>query len=189
MRPVTALLIGLCLAVSLVSGMGSNRTVLDALFIAEPGTPLLANILAGQVWRVATPMFIHFGVLHLLFNMIWMWDLGNRLEARQGSGFLVLFVLFLGSLANLAQYFVTANPLFGGMSGVIYGLLGYVWVRGTSPRYGLRLYTSTVVTMLVWFVLCWVGLLGPVANWAHSAGLACGVAWGYIDRWRARGVA
>jgi GlpG protein len=77
---------------------------------------------------------------------------------------------------------MTASPLFGGMSGVVYGLLGYVWGQGFGRSdLGFSLNRSTVVMMLVWYALCWTGLLGPIANWAHTAGLIVGVGWGYIS--------
>jgi membrane associated rhomboid family serine protease len=73
--------------------------------------------------------------------------------------------------------------LFGGMSGVVYGLLAYVWMQGRyNQRFGYALHKSTAVMMLVWFVLCWTGLLGPIANWAHTTGLLIGLAWGYLER-------
>jgi GlpG protein len=68
------------------------------------------------------------------------------------------------------------------MSGVVYALLGYVWMQGRhNPRFGFVLHKSTVAMMLVWYVLCWTGFVGAIANWAHTAGLVLGVAWGYAQ--------
>jgi len=134
------------------------------------------------VWRLATPMLVHFSVVHILFNMLWMWDLGRLIELLKGSAFLLVFVLLTGIASNVAQYAITGNPLFGGMSGVVYALLGYVWMQGRhNPRFGFVLHKSTVIMMLGWYVLCWTGLAGPIANWAHTAGLVLGVAWGYVQ--------
>ena len=156
---------------------------LSALLINTPGSPMFADILAGQVWRLITPIFIHFGVLHVLFNMMMLWDLGRLIELLRGRWFLAAFVGVTGVGSNIAQYAIAQSPGFGGMSGVVYGLLGYLWLQGrVNPALGIKLHQSTVIMMIAWYALCWTGLLGPIANWAHTAGLAIGVAWGMIDR-------
>jgi GlpG protein len=77
--------------------------------------------------------------------------------------------------------------MFGGMSGVVYALLGYVWMRGKyDPASGLFVPPPTVTMMLIWFVAGWTGILGPIANMAHGAGLVLGMAWGYFSSWRYR---
>jgi len=72
--------------------------------------------------------------------------------------------------------------LFGGMSGVNYALIGYVWIRGRfDPAAGLHLDRQSLIYALIWFVLCFTKLLGPVANYAHGAGLMVGMAWAFVD--------
>ena len=67
------------------------------------------------------------------------------------------------------------------MSGVVYGLLGYIWMRAKfDPFSGLFLHKNTVIMMLVWLVLCFTGLLGPIANLAHLFGLLIGMAAGFL---------
>jgi GlpG protein len=182
-RPLaTVALIAACVAVSVASNLGKSGRVILPLLIAEPGTAPFAEVRHGEVWRLVTPMLVHFGVPHIVFNMLWMWDLGRLIELLKGSAFLSLFVLATGIASNVAQYVITGNPLFGGMSGVVYALLAYVWMQGRhNPRFGYVLHKSTVAMMLGWYVLCWTGMLGPIANWAHTAGLALGAAWGYAE--------
>jgi membrane associated rhomboid family serine protease len=183
---VTIALIAFSAAVALFSGLGSSVSALRLLFIADPGSQGFQDIMAGQLWRLVTPIFIHFGPLHLIFNMMWMWDLGRLIESRRGELFYTSFVLLVGIASNIVQYGFAHSPYFGGMSGVVYGLLGYAWMQGHyGSSLGFALNKSTVVMMLGWFVLCWTGLLGPIANWAHTAGLLIGVAWGYATRHRA----
>ncbi|MFI4939057.1 MAG: rhomboid family intramembrane serine protease [Burkholderiales bacterium] len=180
--PLTAILIALSVAVALISRLGASQEVLDSLFIADSHGGLVA-IASGQVWRLITPIFIHFGLMHIVFNMMWLWDLGKLVEVRRGTLFLAAFVMLDGSASNLAQYLLTGSPYFGGMSGVVYGLLGFVWMQGRyNPHFGYALTKPTVVMMLVWFALCWTGLLGPVANWAHTVGLSIGAMWGFMSR-------
>lgn len=153
------------------------------LLIATPGSPGFGEVLGGQAWRLITPIFVHFGLLHIAFNMMWLWDLGRAIELLRGRLFLGLFVAVSGIASNIAQYAITQSPTFGGMSGVVYALLGYVWMQGRFNRaFGFALHQATVIMMIGWYVLCWTGLAGPIANWAHTAGLVVGIAWGLADR-------
>ncbi|HWI58437.1 MAG TPA: rhomboid family intramembrane serine protease [Bacillota bacterium] len=73
------------------------------------------------------------------------------------------------------------------MSGVVYGLLGYIWMRSKfDAGSGLFLHSSTVTMMLIWLVACYTGLLGPIANTAHTVGLLLGMGWGYLSSLRSR---
>ncbi len=177
---VTFALVTVSVVVAIASNFGANARVVLPLLIAEPGSAPFAEIASGEVWRLVTPIFVHLSFVHVLFNMLWTWDLGRAVEQIRGPRFMAAFVALSGIASNIAQYGITGSPLFGGMSGVVYALLGYVWMQGRfNPTFGIALHRSTVIMMLAWFVVCWTGLLGPIANWAHTAGLAIGVAWGY----------
>ena len=68
------------------------------------------------------------------------------------------------------------------LSGLLYGLFGYLWIRGRfDPTFPLRLRGSVVIMLLGWFVVCAVGLIPHIANWAHGIGLALGMLWGYLE--------
>lgn len=184
--PVTIGLIAVCLVIAAISGLGSAKGVLAPLYIVNPYDPEAGLLANGEVWRLITPAFIHFGPLHLIFNLMWLWDLGALLERKKGHLFVLGFVLAVGIAANLAQYLMTGSPFFGGMSGVVYGFLAYVWMQGrVNPRFSVILSQQTVIIMLAWFALCWLGVLGPIANWAHTAGLLLGVALGAMKPGRA----
>lgn len=183
---LTLLLILACLAVALFSRLGKDLNALRPFFITDflnlrsflhKG---LYEIGKGEIWRLFTPMFIHFGIIHFLFNMMWLRDLGSMIEDRKGSLFLAVFVLVVSAAGNLAQYLVS-HPFFGGMSGVVYGLLGYTWMKGKyDPGSNLSLHKSTVTMMIAWFFICFTGLVGNIANAAHAAGLVIGAAWGFF---------
>jgi GlpG protein len=152
-----------------------------------PPDASLPEIRHGQVWRLITPIFIHGGIIHILFNMLWLKDLGSMVEVRMGTRYLGFMVLAMAVGSNLAEFYITGNPRFGGMSGVVYGLLGYVWLRGKlDPTSGFFLHPTILVIMMVWFVAAFAGVLGGIANWAHAGGLVIGLALGYIDSSRAR---
>jgi len=174
---VTAALIAISVVVGLLSGLGSNYSVLRYFLISEYGGGL-PEIFSGQVWRLVTPIFIHFGILHIVFNLWWLYDLGSVVEQRQGPRRMIVLVLVTAALSNLAEYF-WSGPGFGGMSGVVYSLLAYVWVQGElNPRAGLGLHQNIVLMMGIWFVVCWLGLVGNVANMAHTAGILVGAGLG-----------
>jgi GlpG protein len=178
---VTLALIGLSIAATLYAGFGSNRGHVYALLITEYANAGLPEIRDGQLWRLITPIFLHFAWYHLAFDALWMWQLGSVIERRMGPGHLLLLVLVIGIGSNLTQ-FVGVGPAFGGLSGVVYGLLAYFWVQGRfNPRFGLVLYNNVVYLMLIWFVLCWVHVIPNVANWAHTGGLAIGLAAGWVS--------
>ena len=141
----------------------------------------LADVKRGQVWRLITPIFLHFSILHLLFNMFWLRDLGGMIEAQRGSWLLLLLLLLVATISNTAQYLWTLHPFFGGMSGVNYGLFGYIWVKQRyQPHLGLGVGEQTTMILIAWLFLCMTGLVGPVANAAHVAGLIVGAAVGYV---------
>ena len=143
----------------------------------------LEEVAAGEVWRLLTPCFVHFGVLHLGFNMMWMLDVGRQIEAALGTLALAAMVLIFGVASNYGQYAVS-GPYFGGMSGVIFGLVGFVLVMSRfAPTSGLVMSNANAVVMLGWFVLCMTGLVGPIANVAHGLGLALGAGFGGIAVW------
>ena len=101
------------------------------------------------------------------------------IERAQNRIQLALLVIAIGISSNLAQY-AFDGPGFGGMSGVVYGLLGYIWMQGRfNPRFGISLRKPIVVWMLAWYVICLTGLVGSIANMAHTAGLALGIVWGF----------
>jgi GlpG protein len=188
--PLTFALIALCAGIFLFSKFATDLEAIRGLFISEHAANhrdfslMLPEVRRGQIWRLFTPAFIHLGFLHILFNMLWLRDLGSMIESRQGSRQLALLVLVIAACSDFGQYFAS-GPIFGGMSGVVYGLLGYIWIRGRfDPGSGFFLHPTTVNMMLIWLVLCYTGFLGPVANTAHVVGLVMGIAWGYLSSLR-----
>lgn len=180
--PYTAALMAISVAVAVWSNLGQNEEVVSRLFItATNGGFSLPEIAHGQVWRLITPIFIHFGIAHLVFNMLWLKNLGSAIEKMAGTASFLELVLVSGVVSNFGQ-FAFASPFFGGMSGVVYGLFGYVWMRSKfDPASGLRVDSNTVMWMIGWFVVCLTGVIGPVANIAHGVGLAVGMAWGFAS--------
>ncbi|MFV2089743.1 MAG: rhomboid family intramembrane serine protease [Pseudomonadales bacterium] len=133
-----------------------------------------------ELWRWFTPVFLHFSVLHLVFNVAVVTDLGRRVESIRGSKQLAFSIVVIGVLSNLGQYAVAGNPVFGGLSGVAYGLLGYVLVsqRRFPDQPGWHVHPGFAFSLLIFLVLFSTGvteLFGlHVANAAHWVGLVAG---------------
>ncbi|MEX2187977.1 MAG: rhomboid family intramembrane serine protease [Pirellulales bacterium] len=207
--PVAMLLIFASIAVTLLTSFGGAQARDDArraallgrIWIAEPplvGEATLEAVAHGELWRLVTPILLHLSPMHLLFNMMWLYHLGMVVEAIEGSWRFALLVLVVAVSSNLAQFYcphpealltaqsnriaiaLTPSPWFGGMSGVVYGLFGYVWIRARrDPLSRYFMDDQTVLLMIVWFFVCLFGFVGPVANTAHGVGLLVGMAVGY----------
>ncbi|TVP93043.1 MAG: rhomboid family intramembrane serine protease [Pseudomonadaceae bacterium] len=180
--PMTLAVLAISALVAVLSRLGSDASVLVHLTFT-PVTPegrLAAYPDLAQWWRLITPIFIHFGMLHLAFNALWYWELGRRIEIRSGSLFLLGVTILFALVSNASQWLFGAPGLFGGLSGVLYGLLGYCWLyQWLCPNVHFDLPKGVVVLMLVWLVLCLSGLVtmlgfGAIANAAHVGGLVIG---------------
>ena len=135
----------------------------------------------GEFWRLLTPMFIHFGWLHIVFNMLWVWEIGRRIEVNQGASVFLAVVVVSSLLSNLGQYWLTGPGFFGGMSGVVYGLLGHalIWSK-LLPSRNLGVPNGVYIFMLVYLALGFTGAIdllgiGTLANGAHLGGLIGGL--------------
>jgi GlpG protein len=174
---ITLILILLSALVTFQSNFGHNPEIASRLLFSlyPRGAPEIRH---GQIWRLITPIFLHYSFFHILFDMWWLWDLGSAVERRRGPWWYLCFILFTGCLSTTTQGLIT--PGVGGMSGVVYALFGYVWMVGRfRPQEQLGVSTETVWIMLVWLVACFTGWLGPIGNYAHLAGLLLGVLIGY----------
>jgi GlpG protein len=195
-RPMTIALIVIAVLVTLGSNFGLAKSAITrALAIAPFDEVGLASLTSGEVWRALTPIFLHFTILHLVFNAMMMLSMGGRVEASRGTLRFLALVVVLGVGSNLCEYYLQwninknpplswdENPRFGGLSGVLYGLLGYTWMKMRfSPGLRLGVSRETLLIMLGWFALCLTGMLGPIANVAHAAGLVLGMMIGLVPR-------
>lgn len=150
----------------------------------QRGGILVFGQVGAEYWRLLTPIFLHFSLLHLVFNTLWLWDLGRRIELLHGSARTLGLIVLMGLGSNIAQHLFSGNAIFGGMSGVIYGLLGYGWVWSlVQPQRSLQIPKAVIAFMLIWLVLCLLGFAtllgaGSVANAAHVGGLIMGMVLG-----------
>ena len=150
-------------------------------FVGAHFIPLGDSLARGEFWRLLTPVFLHFGIFHVLFNSLWMWDLGRRLEVLLGHWHFLVFFIITGVAANGAEFVWSGHANFGGMSGVVYALVGFIAVRQRLAPHPLVAVPGALIGfMLFWLVLCMSGVVdyfiaGSVANAAHLGGLVAGV--------------
>jgi GlpG protein len=164
------------LALELVRNEKPNSRRVQRLFFDAS----LPEIRAGQVWRFFTPMFVHFGLLHLIFNLLWMRDLGSFAQHRFGNFYFWALVLSIAAVSNLAQL-AWSGPYFGGLSGVNYGLLGFLWMRSKFDRLVTWQVSPQVIQFMIgWYFICLTPMIPNVANTAHTVGLLFGMLTGFV---------
>jgi GlpG protein len=147
---------------------------------------------SGQYWRLLTPAFLHFGWLHIAFNSLWLWELGSKIERTLGAVTMFLLFCTIALISNTAQFVFGGPGMFGGMSGVVYGLLGFSWAGAKiQPNWGFAPPRSIMIMMVGWLLFCMAGVVevlgfGAIANAAHLGGLVAGAvlgaAFGYLSR-------
>lgn len=188
--PITVFLAVASGLVALASDFGDPTTITIQNLSIEPwtSTEFLGRVRAGEAWRLLTPMLIHFGAFHLVFNLIWLWRLGRQIEHHHGSLVMLAVVVASEVPGSLGQYWIS-GPNFGGMSGVVYGVFGFVWMHARyDRRHQYALGDSDSVLIMLWFVACATGLFGPIANVGHAGGLLAGLLLGlppYLRQLRA----
>ncbi len=149
------------------------------------------EIWQGKLWPLWTTAFLHADMFHLFFNLYWLWVFGSHLEPHLGRlkyAALCVVGTFVSSCAQLALSGETGI----GLSGLIYAFFGYAWIASRDPQV-LSPFISkqTIGLMIGWLFIClllsWSDTY-DVANAAHFAGIAIGVALGWArGRYRAAG--
>ncbi|KEF32891.1 GlpG protein (membrane protein of glp regulon) [Marinobacter nitratireducens] len=186
--PTVLGVIGIGVLMAFLTSLGRNEISALLMFVdpryydwgslAVRTDAVLDTLSGGQVWRLITPDFLHFSWSHILFNSVMLWFLGSQIEWFDGRGRLLVLFLITSVFSNSLQYLVS-GPLFGGLSGVVYGILGYCWLsQRQHPRFQFppALITFAVVWMVIGFTpLPEVIGLGRMANEAHLGGFVAGL--------------
>ena len=176
-RPFTSLVFAICVVAFVLSLLGMFPQVRGVLQMQ----PMDSVMETGQWWRILTPAFLHFSTLHVVFNLLWWSMLGGQIEQKFGTSTLGLLFLVSAVVSNLGQYWMT-GPNFGGLSGVVYAVVGFVWWVGwLKPQWGLSLPKPVIGFLLIWLVLGYADVLWVnMANTAHTLGLISGCLFAFI---------
>jgi GlpG protein len=187
-------IIAIAVLLSFLTNFGFSSLLEPFLFLKSSGSnfyPSFQNtfLSSQEWWRLITPTFLHFSLTHLIFNCLWIYILGSKIELIDGRGVFLTLFLISGLSSNLGQYFFTGDYLFGGLSGVVYGLLGYCFIldlENRGQRYDLP--NTLYIFMFIWLLIGFTGLLkifgfGNVANIAHLVGMIAGFILGLIAKY------
>jgi GlpG protein len=174
-QPVTGLLAASSVAVTIWWWSGGDVSVftLDFRVWSEP-------------WRLFTSVLPHVDLIHLIFNIYWLYVFGNKVEVIFGSVKTAMIYLFVGIGSSLAEYALARSGV--GLSGIGYGLFGFLWVLSRNDSRFTDVVTHQVVLLfVVWFLLCIALTLADVwqvGNVAHGAGavLGCVLGWCVVAR-------
>lgn len=148
--------------------------------------PIEMMLGTGQIWRLVTPAFLHFSFVHLAFNLVIAIEFGRRTEAVLGSRRFGVLALGIVLVSNLVQYLIEPTPLFGGLSGLNYGLIGFLALRRIRDPWEHRwqVAPALVVFLMIALVLFSIGIgnmIGlQVANGAHWGGFITGLLLGWM---------
>ena len=177
--PVTSALILISLLVALITQLGSHfiEWFLMAQMQYYPRDWFYYEGV-GFAWHAISPIFLHFSIEHLIFNALSLWYLGSVLERCVGPVFYMGMVVLLGLLGNFAQLWVS-GPLFGGLSGVVYGLMAFACVYQYLKQ-DLGIPKALFYVAAVWLLLGVSGVFSSIglfnmANAAHVGGLLGGL--------------
>jgi GlpG protein len=114
--------------------------------------PLFEKIRQGQIWRIFAPALLHFGLLHIFFNVLWFILLGNQIEFRLGWFKYLILILATGIASNTAQYLMS-GPFFMGLSGIVVGMAAFIWARQqVAPWEGYLLQRFTLVFLMIFVI-------------------------------------
>lgn len=154
--------------------------------------------LVPEPLTLVTSQFLHGSVLHVVFNMLYLWIFGNNIEEEMGSSRYLIFYLLCGILASLAQYVFDANSMIPtlGASGAIAGIMGAYIFRFPQARIvtliPLGFFWFTVRVPAIFFLGFWFlqqafnsvssleaqvnagGMESGIAYWAHAGGFIFG---------------
>ena len=150
---------------------GSDRTGSVRYLIADG-----REVWRGEVWRFLTSVLPHVNLLHLVFNLYWLWQFGRAVEAWMGSFLYAGFILLVAAGSSATSFLASEHGI--GLSGVGYALFGLLYALRRDKGFAAEQVPPQIVRLFVgWFFLCIVLTytnVMPIGNVAHGAGAVLG---------------
>lgn len=161
------------LVISCIPYIILNKQSLGAISLWFMPSSLTELVQPFSIWRLWSPTFVHYTLTHLLTNLYLWWLFASKIESVSRLQLIVVTLISV-PIGNLCQWWI-AGPKFGGLSGLAYALMSYLWVierYDDKPRYHVE--TTLNILMLALIPICATGLFGKFANYAHLGGLVSG---------------
>lgn len=138
-------------------------------------------ILAGEWWRLLTPIWLHGGILHLAFNMYALYVLGSQLEHVYGHARFLLLYLLAGFAGNVMSLLMSPARSLGS-STAIFGLLAAygVFLYRNRAFFGERGRPALVNILTIAVINFIIGLSPGIDNWGHLGGFLAGVGFAWL---------
>jgi rhomboid protease GluP len=166
--------LGVFVLMALAGGSTNEPTLMSFGAKSNP------EIAEGQWWRFVTPIFIHIGLLHLLFNSYALWMVGPQVEKLYGTARFVILYVLAGVAGVLGSYLYRPGGISAGASGAIFGLFGVLLVFGIRyqnsipPEFRRAVGTGVLPVIVINLIIGY--MIPAVDNSAHIAGLLGGAA-------------
>lgn len=189
--PVSCTLALVCVGVALLSNFGYRLQPVSFLFFPAAPSDSLPAFLdylfiergAGlaAILQTFTPMFLHFGLLHISFNLMWLLYFGVQLESRYSSWLMFAVVAVSSFCGNVFQFLYEESRSFGGMSGVVYGLIGFCFILKVLVKDSkLGINNAMFAFFVLSLILMEVFASSIIASAAHLGGLVSGLLLGVV---------
>lgn len=187
-------IIATAIFLTLFTNFGNHGSLESFLFIKPSFGSIYSSLehtylINNEWWRLITPTFLHFSITHLAFNSLWIYILGSTIERMDGRALFVMVFVLTSVLSNAGQLLWSQQYMFGGLSGAVYGLLGYCFILELDKkrsRYNLP--EALYLFMFIWLLVGFTGILnifgfGNIANTAHLVGMIAGFIIGLIAKY------
>lgn len=165
--------VSIFLALNIVIGILMALPIIGAK-VLYGGVGINYLIADGEWWRLVTPMFLHGGIMHILFNMFCLFVFGPELEKITGKMRFFTLYMLSGIFANVATFFLQ-DPFYQhlGASGAIFGIFGaygalIYYTRNTMPQLRQVILPIIVVSLVMTFIQPYINAT------AHITGLIVG---------------
>jgi rhomboid protease GluP len=144
------------------------------------GSKINEAIIAGEVWRLVTPIFLHVSIIHILFNMYFLYVIGPAMEHYYGAARYLLLYFLAGISGNVMSFYLSPNPSMGA-STALFGLVAAqgVFIYRNRAFFGDRARGMLRNTLFLVAVNLLIGLTPGIDDWGHVGGLLGGLAFAW----------